>query len=606
MNTIKLFLVFYLLFLFYCNGFLFAQEPDTLWTKVIGGDSMDVAYDVEELWDGGFAVVGYTKSTITFFTGYDVWLIRTDSNGNVLWSKTYGGDGDEYGYSMKKTEDGGFILAGTTNSFGAGDFDFYVIKTDSIGDTLWTKTFGGINNDICWSIDNTIDNGFIIVGEKDSYPLTPDVMIIKLKFDGSVEWEKVYGTTNPDYIYSVNTLQDGSFTLSGYFYVGFGSGGFDGWLFKLGSNGDSLWSQLYGGEFTEIFYSHSPTNNFGNICVGRSLQSLGGYLDVYLVKTDSLGNEQWSQTLDYDNDGDLGFSVQQTTDGGYIIAGQARPFDGGSLSWVVRTDSLGNVLWDKTFPYEFPKNPTEYEDGLLSVKQTMDGGYIVAGYQSGDHKLQVFLVRIASDIVPVELTSFTATVTRNAVSLNWQTATETNNSGFEIERKQVGSPQSSVGNLEWNKIGFVPGFGTTTEPKSYSFTDENLSSGKYQYRLKQIDFDGSFEYSNIIEVEINSPTEFSLGQNYPNPFNPTTNIKYTIPTSPQSPPSKGGEAKQGWFTVLKVFDVLGNEVATLVNQPQQPGIYEVEFNASQLSSGVYYYQLRSGSFVETKKMIVIK
>ena len=204
--------------------------------------------------------------------------------------------------------------------------------------------------------------------------------------------------------------------------------------------------------------------------------------------------------------------------------------------------------------------------------------------------------------IPVELTFFTANVMQNSVSLNWQTATETNNSGFEIERKQVGSPQSSVGNLDWSVVGFVPGFGTTTEPKSYSFTDENLSLGKYQYRLKQNDFDGTFEYSNTVEVEINSPTEFTLEQNYPNPFNPTTKIKYTIPSTPLS-------FGEGLGVRLLVYDILGNEVATLVNEQQQPGTYEVEFNAGQnisLSSGVYYYQLRSGGFVETKKMIIQK
>jgi hypothetical protein len=210
-------------------------------------------------------------------------------------------------------------------------------------------------------------------------------------------------------------------------------------------------------------------------------------------------------------------------------------------------------------------------------------------------------------IIPVELTSFTATVTPNSVSLSWQTATETNNSGFEIERSLIPNPFSK-GEGAFETIGFVPGFGTTTEPKSYSLTDENLSAGKYQYRLKQIDFDGTFEYSNTIEVEINSPTEFSLEQNYPNPFNPTTKIKYTIPSVtlsvPVAMPSKGDV-----LVSLKVFDILGDEVATLVNEPQQPGTYEVEFNVGQaisLSSGVYYYQLRSGGFSQTKKMLLLK
>ncbi len=142
------------------------------------------------------------------------------------------------------------------------------------------------------------------------------------------------------------------------------------------------------------------------------------------------------------------------------------------------------------------------------------------------------------------------------------------------------------------KVGFVDGNGTTTESQTYSFKDENLSAGKYQYRLKQIDFDGTFEYSNIVEVEILSPAKFSLEQNYPNPFNPLTKISWRSPVD-------------SWQT-LKVFDVLGNEVATLSNQEKPAGNYEVEFDASELSSGVYYYQLRAGDFIQNKKMIVLK
>ena len=196
---------------------------------------------------------------------------------------------------------------------------------------------------------------------------------------------------------------------------------------------------------------------------------------------------------------------------------------------------------------------------------------------------------LGNPIVPVELQSFTATVTRNSVSLNWQTATETNNSGFEIERSEMSNVNSQT---DWQVIGFIPGFGTTTEPKSYSFVDENLSSGKYQYRLKQIDFDGSFEYSNIVEVEINSPTEFSLEQNYPNPFNPSTTIGFSIP--------------ERSFVTLKVYDMLGREVEVLISEQKESGNYQIGFNASDLSSGIYYYTLTTGNFTSTKKMSLVK
>ncbi|NUM63250.1 MAG: T9SS type A sorting domain-containing protein [Ignavibacteriaceae bacterium] len=191
------------------------------------------------------------------------------------------------------------------------------------------------------------------------------------------------------------------------------------------------------------------------------------------------------------------------------------------------------------------------------------------------------------NVVPVEL----------QVNLLWSTATETNNSGFDVEKKAL-SFGEGLGEA-WETIDFVTGFGTTTEVQHYSFIDEKLQSGNYQYRLKQIDFDGSFEYSNIVDVTIDAPIEFSLEQNFPNPFNPTTKIKYTTPASLN--PSKGGTLVQ-----LQVFDILGNAVATLINEQKQPGTYEVEFNGTGLPSGIYFYKLKAGTFVQTKKMILIK
>jgi hypothetical protein len=206
-------------------------------------------------------------------------------------------------------------------------------------------------------------------------------------------------------------------------------------------------------------------------------------------------------------------------------------------------------------------------------------------------------------LIPVELTSFEGNVVDGDVGLRWGTATEINNLGFSIEKRQTSNVKRDN---NWKKIGFVQGHGTTTEPQSYSFTDESILSGSYQYRLKQVDYDGSYEYSNIIEVKVRIPTEFLLEQNYPNPFNPTTKIRFSIPTSPQSPPYQGGEAKQGWFVQLKIYDVLGNEIATLVNEEKKTGIYEVKFDATGITSGMYFYKLQAGNFVETKKMLVIK
>lgn len=191
--------------------------------------------------------------------------------------------------------------------------------------------------------------------------------------------------------------------------------------------------------------------------------------------------------------------------------------------------------------------------------------------------------------LPVELTSFVANVNGNNVLLKWNTATELNNYGFEIERT-VGSGQSAVG--YWEKIGFVKGNGNSNSSKDYFFTNDNSIAGKYLYRLRQIDNDGSYKFSAEVEVEIGTPTHFSLSQNYPNPFNPVTTINYQLPMSGN--------------VTLKVFDVLGKEVASLVNEKKEAGSYTVEFSVTNLASGTYFYRLKAGDFIQTKKMIILK
>ncbi len=205
--------------------------------------------------------------------------------------------------------------------------------------------------------------------------------------------------------------------------------------------------------------------------------------------------------------------------------------------------------------------------------------------------------------LPVELISFNADKDVNIVNLSWTTVTETNNKGFQVERKKACTEIVEVekGN-SFEAVGFVNGKGTSTELNYYSFKDENLSPGKYKYRLKQIDFNGSFEYSNEIEVEIAVPDKFALYQNYPNPFNPTTKIKYSIPSLALRERVSEGRVR----VLLKVYDILGNEITTLVNEEKSPGVYEVEFNASQLPSGVYFYRLRAGGYDMAKKLIFMK
>jgi photosystem II stability/assembly factor-like uncharacterized protein len=256
--------------------------------------------------------------------------------------------------------------------------------------------------------------------------------------------------------------------------------------------------------------------------------------------------------------------------------------------WAVGYNGIILKSTDTGYSWEFNSSPN-FRD-LTSVF-FIDNNY---GWAFGENGT---IIHTINGGIPVELVSFTAVVNEEDVQLNWITATKLNNSGFEILRFAQNDKN------EWNKIGFVPGHGTTTETQHYSFTDNDDKPGKYQYILKQIDYDGTYEYSQIVEVEIPFVNKFSLSQNYPNPFNPVTKIKYQIPLSPTL---LKGESEAGGFVILKVYDILGREVATLVNEEKPAGEYEIEFNAANLPSGIYFYQLQAGQFLETKKMILLK
>jgi hypothetical protein len=191
--------------------------------------------------------------------------------------------------------------------------------------------------------------------------------------------------------------------------------------------------------------------------------------------------------------------------------------------------------------------------------------------------------------LPVELVNFAAQVNGNSVTLEWSTATEVNNYGFEVERR-IKNEKLEI--INWQMVGFVNGNGNSNSPKDYSFVDKTVLSGKYSYRLKQIDNDGKYEYSVAIDVYLGMPKDYNLSQNYPNPFNPATKIAYSIPTD--------------GFVTLKVFDALGREVASLLNENKKAGSYEVVFDGSQLASGIYICKMSSANYTSSIKMIIVK
>ena len=300
--------------------------------------------------------------------------------------------------------------------------------------------------------------------------------------------------------------------------------------------------------------------------VGYMIGGSGTSQTGYVFKTTNAG-DTWTN-MNFPFSTTMLYNIAFRSDSEYVVVG----YSGG----VFHTTNDGGT-W------------TQINVGLLNVVQSQVIGAAFIGSDTvivGGNGSSV--VKIALEpIVPVELSSFSASVNSDNILLNWTTATELNNRGFEVERKTTSTN-------DWDVLGYVEGRGTTTEPKTYSYQDYDVKSGRsYSYRIKQIDYNGNFTYYNLAQtIEFGSPVKFELSQNYPNPFNPATVISFSLP--------------QKSNVTVKIYDILGNEVRTLINETKDAGKHSVNFNATSLSSGVYFYSIKAGNFTETKKMTLIK
>lgn len=533
--------------------------------------------------------------------------------------------------ALKFTPDGSLLISGGNNTeINCYPYTCGQLKVWDVADTSLVVSVGTFNMGLINDLDISSDGQRFISGNGSVYcsAFTGCSRDRAGQFEFTINGSQNYANTNPDgIIYSIAFSPDNSIIAAGTGYNNSGhiniydsqynllrtllghssrttslvftadgqyliSGGYDGYI--------RVWNYNTGNIVT--YFQHGTYTN-GGTDLRLSISSDGQYLassgDGYNVAVKIWKISDWSLIHTFTIESEYGADglVKFTPNSLYLAAGFSRYVSGG-LGWYgllnfydVETGQLVREYID------LQGSPTN--GGVRSIAfSTIGNNYFAYGVSSHNNsRLRLAatdLDLVEDNIVPVELASFNANVNHNKITLNWITSSELNNSGFEIE-KQEGSQQSPVG--KWERIGFVEGKGTTSETNNYSFEDKNLSSGIYKYRLKQVDFNGTFEYSNVIEVETNIPDEFSLLQNYPNPFNPTTRIKYSVSSNGKREMSK---------VSLKVFDVLGNEAAVLVDGYQSPGEYEFEFNANTLSSGIYFYRLQTTDFSETKKMVLLK
>jgi type IX secretion system substrate protein len=392
MKTIFTFLLG-ILFSFYCFS-----QPAIQWQKALGGSSDEYARSIQQTVDGGYIAVGMSSSTDGDVTGNhgesDYWIVKMDATGAIQWQKTFGGSGLDSVTSVKQTSDGAYIVAGTTNSTDGdvvgnhGGYDGWVLKLNATGTIQWQKTLGGSNWDGTQSIQQTTDGGYIVAGYTGSIDgdITlnhggTDYWIIKLNTIGTIEWQKAFGGTGQDYAWSIQQTVGGGYIVAGESNSIDGDvtgnlGSYDYWVIKLDATGTMQWQKSFGGSYVDGATSIQQTADGGYIVAGNKSSNSEEIPDGSLiVKLDAAGAMQWQKELV----GSSSFSsyryansIQQTTDGGYIVAGYVYVVTGNLDYWVVKLDATGTIQWQKTLG-------GSADDRAFSVQQTTEGGYIISG-----------------------------------------------------------------------------------------------------------------------------------------------------------------------------------------------------------------------------------
>jgi len=335
------------------------------WEEAYGGWWVDQARGACTTSDGGFILAGYNSSD---GPSQDLYLVKTDGSGNLVWEETYGGASTEYGYSVVQTSDGGYAATGYTQSFGAGGKDVYLVRTDADGALLWDEAYGSSSDDEGRCLIQTSDGGFTVAGARQASGGGWNACLMKISADGVLQWERVYGGSEIEYANSVVQTSDGGYALLGRTYS-FGAGSEDFYLVRTDSIGMMMWYETFGGPDAEEGNSLEQTMD-GGFILGGSTSSFGaGGYDMYLVKTDPDGNEEWSTT--FGTPGSDGCNdVLQTWDGGYALTGYR--IWGGTNAVLIRTDDSGDTVWTSVYGGSGSEN-------AFSIMQMPDGGYAVAG-----------------------------------------------------------------------------------------------------------------------------------------------------------------------------------------------------------------------------------
>jgi len=487
--------------------------------------------------------------TIVFVPVLILAISTTSMGQDAIWDANHGGQYNESSGSGLQSADGNFVILGSSYSFGAGEYDFYLVKTSGIGDTLWTKTIGGVYSEYGYDIVETYDSGLVIVGSTRSYGAGgKDVYIVKTDENGDTIWSKTYGGAVNDAAYSIRETSDSGFVICGTTYS-YGTGNGDIYLIRTDSTGDTLWTKTYGGTGGDLGAAVRQIDDNGFIIIGTTGSYGEGYSSIYVVRTDANGNSLWTATYG-GTKADIGRTVEIMPDGGFIFGGASASFSSFYYDmYIIRTDSLGDTAWTGVYG-------GSGDEQVYSITRAADGNYLLAGETDsfGAGQYDIYLVKIT----PFGDTLWTRTY---------------GGSGSDFGR-QVFQEE----NLDYIIIG---------ETYSFSLGGSDIYMVKIKGESTPV-----YEYPDDI-----LPQGFALAQNYPNPFNMSTIIEYTLPRKSQ--------------VIIEIYNILGQRIKFYDSGYRSAGAYLWEWNAESdngtpVASGIYFYRLSADGFSETKKMVLIK
>jgi hypothetical protein len=564
------------------------------------GHGDDVPYDIAVDQHGNVYITGYSQESGV--SGYDFLTMKIDSSGIIAWYRLLSNPGlsNDVAFGVAVDVNGNIFSTGATFVPASSSFDLTTVRYNPEGVQQWIQRYNSPFSEEDTGNDLVLDSNdnVYITGVSQQAPGNYDAITLKYDNGGVLQWVKRYngpGNSNDDGFRlaldeNLNVIVTGQQTGAGTL--------FDMLTIKYDNDGNQRWISVYNGPGNSEDASNALVlDEAGNIYITGFAVGTNSTSDYATLKYTPQGSLRWVSFYTGPANGfEQAYGIALDNSDGVYVTGYSpsviTPFVHYEYA-TVKYDTSGQEQWVS----RYAGNSTLTYEPNVATALTVDnsGNVYVTGELANEGVGEDFgTIKYVQSSIPVELTSFTASNSGNGVILQWSTETETNNSGFEIER-QISNPPAPFSG--WKKIGYVPGSGTTTQPNSYSFTDEDISAGTLEYRLKQIDFAGTFDYSNTIEIIISLPLQYSLSQNYPNPFNPATNISFSLKTYAK--------------VTLIVYNVLGEEVTSLFNDDLNAGKHDIKFDASLLPSGIYFYTLdakgKNGeNFIASKKMILLK